>query len=218
MDDRKAEAEFRRYSVEVDYRIHQIQADRTERRLAYVRDLYPNTLPTKAAFQEAFVVAAGVLTFLVLPVLGLMWLDQPDGLAGARWVWLAYAAGLVVVLLVQTGRTYQASRAHYDAIQRTWARFNNDGWPPLTEMEQAANRDTTLERLLELANCTDLDVLIAVGENPNLPAAGLEMLAQHADPLVRLRAAWHPNTSTSTRQRLLTDPDEDVRDATRKHL
>lgn len=163
MDDREAEAEFRRYSAEVDYRIHQIQTDRTERRLAYVQALYPNTLTAKAAFQEAAGVAVVALLFLVLPGLGLMWLDQPDGFDDPPWVWITYAAGLVVVCIVQCSRAYQAARAQFDVIQRTWARFNADGWPPLTEIEQAAHKETTPERLLELANSTNLDVLIVVG-------------------------------------------------------
>lgn len=217
MDDGEAEAEFRRYSAEVDYRIHQIQTDRTERRLAYVQALYPNTLTAKAAFQEAAGVAVVALLFLVLPVLGLMWLDQPDGFDDPQWVWITYAAGVVVVGIVQCSRVYQAARAQFDVIQRTWARFNADGWPPLTEIEQAAHKETTPERLLELANSTNLDVLIVVGERPDLPAAGLELLAQHADRLVRLRAAWHPKTPTATRARLLDDPDDGVRDAARKH-
>lgn len=217
MDDREAEAEFRRYSAEVDYRIHQIQTDRAKRRLAYVQDLYPNTLTAKAAFQEALAVAGVAFVLLVLPIFGLMWLYEDDGFDDPRWVWLAYAAGLIVLGVVQCSRSYQAAKAQFDVIQRTWARFNADGWPPLTETEEAAHRDTTPERLLELANSTDPDVLIVVGENQNLPAAGLNRLAQHPDALVRLRAAWHPNTSSATRQRLLADPDEGVRDAACAH-
>lgn len=147
MDDREAEAEFRRYSAEVDYRVYQIQADRTARRLAYVEGLYPNTLPTKVAFQEALAIAGVTFLFLVLPVLGLMWLDQPDGFDDPQWVWITYVAGLVVVGIVQCSKAYQAARAQFDVIQRTWARFNADGWPLLTEIEQAAHKDTTPEPL-----------------------------------------------------------------------
>lgn len=217
MDHREAEAEFRRYSAEVDYRVHQIQADRAERRLDYVQGLYPNTLPAKVAFQEALAVAGVTFLFLVLPILGLMWLDEEDGFDDPRWVWLAYAAGLIVLGVVQCSRAYQATKAQFDVIQRTWAHFNANGWPPLVETEEAAHKGTPPERLLELANSTDLDVLIVVGENQNLPPAGLNQLAQHPDPLVRLRAAWHPNTPTTTRQRLLDDPDEGVRGAAREY-
>lgn len=217
MDERAAEADTRGNFAELDYRIHRVEMERAQRRLAYVEGLCPNTLPGKVAFQETLVMALGALLILVLPVLGLMWLDQPDGLDGAGWVWLTYAAGLVSVGLVQCGRTYQAARAQQAAIQQTWVRFNADGWPPLTEMEEAAHRGTSLERLLELASTADFDVLIVVGENPNVPPAALELFAEHADPLVRLRAAWHPNTPSGARERLLDDPDEGVRDAARTH-
>ena len=218
MDDREAEEEFRQYSTEVDYRVYQIQADRTARRLAYVQGLYPNTLPTKVAFQEALAVAGVTFLFLVLPLLGLVWLDEEDGLDDPRWVWLAYAAGLVVVGIVQCSRAYQAAKAQYDVIQRTWARFNVDGWPPLTEIEQAGHRDTTPQRLLELANSTSIDVLTVVGENPNLAPAGLDLLSRHPDVSVRLRAAWSTRTPRSAVEQLLGDPDERVREAARKTL
>lgn len=215
MDEREAQEEWLRYSAEANYRIMQIQTERSRLRLAYVQDLYPNTLPAKVAFQEALAVAGVTFLFLVLPIFGLMWLDQLDGFDDPRSVWLTYAAGLVVLGIVQAARAYQAAKAHYAAIQLTCERFNTEGWPPLTAIEEAAHRDTTPQRLLEIAKSASSDVLIVVGENPNLPPAGLDLLAQHPDPLVRLRAAWHPNTPSGARERLVDDPEEGVRDAAR---
>ena len=57
MDEREAQEEWLRYSAETNYRIRQIQTERSRLRLAYVQDLYPNTLPAKAAFQETLAVA-----------------------------------------------------------------------------------------------------------------------------------------------------------------
>ena len=127
-----------------------------------------------------------------------------------------YLVWLIVVALVQGGRVHQANKDHLAVIQATWARLNADGWPPLTDVEEAAHRDTTPQRLLQLAHSTDLDVFICLGENPNLPPFGLEILARHPEPVVRLRAASSPRTPASVLQALQADPDEGVREAAKK--
>ncbi|MDR0717905.1 MAG: hypothetical protein LBF50_10920 [Azoarcus sp.] len=84
-------------------------------------------------------------------------------------------------------------------------------------LEEARNKGTSPERLLELAADKDHMVRNAVAENPNTPPEALAHLASDED-YVRLAVAKHPGTPRDFLAVLVEDGDPEVRRAALRHF
>lgn len=207
-----------RYFLALNRRIERMERHHDQLRLRYLEVMIPNPFPARAAVKETFLVVLFAAGLIVVPLLGIMWLDAPDGLGSVGEPLRIVGVGVAVLVIVQVVRVGQARSSHTAALRATWTWFNKHGWPPVTEVEEAGHRDTPPARLLELASSDDFDVLICVGENPRLPPQGLALLAAHPDSTVRLRPAWSSRTPLATLTTLTNDPDEGVAEAATKTL
>lgn len=208
--------DLQRSWLELNWRLEQARQKTYTERMTYLSEQCPNTFPARRAVIETLQVLGVLVVVLVLPIIGLTLLGGPI-LDLATWVWVAIA-GVSAVFVFQWGRVYQAAKSRYLAMVSLSKNLDRAGWPALNEQQEAGHRDTKPERLMELAQSSDTWVLLALGENPNLPPAGLAILADHGDPSVRLRPAWAARTPRHVLEGLSNDSDEDVREAALKTL